>query len=363
MMEENMKKFFLLFSLLGVFSFFSCSEGDEIRPVAFNGDYLYIYDSYAVLSGNGEVWTTQYNSSHELLYFSTPSWLDVNISDSKITLTASRNDTGSERTAVITFSSVCSTETITVYQEKENGASIKEDEMYVFTYGMCTNWEFGTNAYSFYWDCISENDMKNYYSTDHSLLNYLKGLYKYSVSEYEDYIYQKSYLDPSKTYYLCAVALDEYGNAGPIYKKKFTTRSTYEPVASITSFYLNYSNSWKYNVSLKNNAKKYYAWINSYQSKSLHEHFLAWFAYHEIQSYSLSSTTSLSNSYSSTSDYLHLITVAADSYGDLGNYDYTLATRSSYSKAVSPSLGNKDEERPCGCISIEELKKNMIRIE
>lgn len=359
-----MNKIISLFLLLGVFSVFSCSEGDEIKPVSFYGDYFSISYSNAHIDGEGGTWTTPYYADRTpIVISSVPSWLIVNITDDEIILNASRNDSGSERKAEITFLTNYRTEKISVYQEKFNQATVEANEMYVFSDGMCTDWKFGTGAYSFYYYCISENDMKNYYSTDQSLLNYLKGQEKRSVSGYEDYIYRYSHMYPSTTYYLCAVALDKYGNAGPIYKKRFTTRSTYEPVASITSFYLNYSNSWKYNVSLKNNAKKYYAWINWTQSKTTNEHFLAYFAYRQIKSGSLSSTTSLSNSYTSTSDYLHLITVAADSYGDLGNYDYKLATRSSYSKAVLPSLGSKDEESPYGCISIEELEKNMIRIE
>lgn len=359
-----MKRKLSVFLLLGVLSILSCSEGDDLKPGFIHGDHLKIDRTSADVSGEGEVWYTYYSSDNDLkIISSVPSWIRVDISRDRITVRAFKNDTGSERYADIVFLSSYLTEKINVRQDKVSGLTIKEKEMYVFDDGMCTNWEFGTGAYSLCYCCISENVMKNYYSTDQSLLYYLKGQGKYSVSESEDYIFKYIFLYPSATYYLCAVALDKYGNAGPIYKKKFTTRSTYDPVASITSFYLNYSNSWKYNVSFKYNANKYYAWINSFYVKSMDEHFLAWFAYHQIKSGSLSSTTSLSNSYTSTSDYLHLITVAVDSYGDLGNYDYKLATRSSYSKAVSPSLGSKDEESPYGCISIEELEKNMIRIE
>ena len=355
-----MKRILSIFLLMGLLSFFSCSDGEEIKPMSLYGDFLDISMRDTYLDGNGEVWTTDYSSEHKLTVVSSvPSWLDVNISDHEIKLTASRNDSGSDRYAEITFLSLCHTGTIYVYQEKGSLAIIKEKEMYVFDDGICTDWEFGNDTYCFFYDCISENDMRTY-STDQALLNYLKTGTKYYVS---DNIFRRSLLSSSTTYYLCAVPLDKYGNAGQIFKKKFTTRSTSEPVASITSFYLNYSNSWKYNVSLKNNAKKYYAWLNGSNSQYTHEHFLAWYACNQIKSYSLSSTTSTSGSYTSTSSYLHLITVAADSYGNLGNYNYKLAKRSSNSKPISPQLESKEEETPYGSISIDELRKSMIRIE
>lgn len=359
-----MKRKLSVFLLLGVLSILSCSEGDDLKPGFIHGDHLKIDRTSADVSGEGEVWYTYYSSDNDLkIISSVPSWIRVDISRDLITVRAFKNDTGSERYADIVFLSSYRTEKIKVRQDKVSELTIKEKEMYVFDDGMCTNWELGKDAYKFYYDCVSEYNLTHHFYNDALLLNFLKKNYTaLTVSGYGDNIFRQ-YLTSSTTYYLCAVALDKNGNAGPIYKKKFTTRSTYEPVALITSFYLNYSNSWKYNVYLKNNAKKYYAWINSTESKTTHEHFLAWYAYHQIKSGSLSYTTSLSNSYTSTSDYLHLITVAVDSYGDLGNYDYNWATRSSYSKAVSPSLGSKDEESPYGCISIEELEKNMIRIE
>ena len=348
-----MKRKLSVFLLLGVLSILSCSEGDDLKPGFIHGDHLKIDRTSADVSGEGEVWYTYYSSDNDLkIISSVPSWIRVDISRDLITVRAFMNDTGSERYADIVFLSSYRTEKIKVRQDKVSELTIKEKEMYVFDDGMCTDWEFGKDAYKFYYTCISEYNMTHNYYNDALLLSYLKNQTGYTVSDYRDNIF-KCFLTSSKTYYLCAVALDKYGNRGEILKKKFTTRSTYEPLASITSFYYNYSNNWNYSVSLKNGAKKYYVFSSS---QDIHEHFQAWFAYHSINTNQLYTRTSTSGSLYNSSSSLHLITVAVDSYGILGNYDYKKATRSSYARPAVIQKEDNSEDEPYGCIPINELE-------
>lgn len=218
-------------------------------------------------------------------------------------------------------------------------ATVQTNEMYVYTDGMCTDWNFGSSAYKFYYKIylssstllINEDNLINDLTTTQGF---------YLVSENEGYIFRWPYNMFSNTSYcLCALAYDKNGNRGPIFKKTFTTRKTTEPIAEIMDIETYVSNKWYIYIEMKNGSEQYYCRYNTNEDD--HKHFIAWDLYHDINTGRV--TTKFNSSpltFTLDNDYVNVITVAVNSIGSLGNYDIWQGRRSNSSGA---KLREKDD--------------------
>lgn len=336
--ENNVK----YYSKIPLTSSFSTETSQEDISLTVNADGYtdYIYGLFAYSSGSNNLYIR--NESEGNNYKKTISGSKLREGESGyLTIPTSTNYStyGWEKAAYV-----------------NQGATVEPNELYVFTDGLCTNWKFGNSTYSFRYSVLDANS--SYLNTDDRIVEYLNFYeYSYPIEEYGTHIFRFSELSSNKYYYLCAVAFDKEGNRGPVFKKIITTRKTTEPIAEITELSDYGSNSWwQFNVSLKNQAEKYY-WDYFFNLK--HAHFNAWFTLRNINNGGIKSTHSETNNviYLST-DTISVITVAVDGSGNLGNYSYVSKIR--LTPSAARAIGNNSSARRSEACSIDALRSNCL---
>jgi len=233
----------------------------------------------------------------------------------------------------------------------DRNAWVKPNFTVPFTDGICTNWSVGSTANNFYSRIfISLSD----FDSDEEMIDYMtsRGTAK-DAQTYANYISlfsNKSFYTPNTTYYLCTIAYNSDGVRGPLQKYEFKTNATNLPIASISNLSFD-SKYWLYDVSMSNNATKYFAYVSE-DSDDLDydDRYLAFMIYYNIKKgkitdfYQSASLRTLRES-----EKCMVLTYALDSKSNIGNYDCVRYPTSSSNRAPqhnnnAPTLSNTSTE-------------------
>lgn len=221
-------------------------------------------------------------------------------------------------------------------------ATIETDILAAFTDRMLTQFTFGSTASMFYYTVLEYSESYNDKEMIEHLLSETEG---YSVKEYSTYSFTYGGLNDNTKYILFAVALNNNGEAGELHKTLFTTKPSSAPIAEISNLAAAKQEGtliWSWNVTLKNNAVKYYGgWYIGESGDSFfydqEDYWLAYWIYRDIVMGENTSTYDFQSVYLGREEaetHFSLILFAVDAKGNIGNWSCGKATSSSYTRGV-----------------------------
>jgi len=261
--------------------------------------------------------------------------------NSSIKITAnSRNNTSSEREAIINITGKGGTITVKVIQKGLLVADcrVKPDKIVTLADAMATNWKYESNVAYYYWYIATQSNIDR--MTEDELVKAVTELSGTRATPRDNYISSFRNLNPNSNYYILSVAFNSDGKRGDLVKTPFRTKSNVnQPIASfdVDSFEAS-SNQWSIDIKINAAVDVYYVWPiyydDWYDSTTA---FLAWVFMYGGDKYIMGPfKNSGSFNFSITnSGYVHAMTWAK---GVDGEYSGIIDRVSGKMKSSDPSL-------------------------
>lgn len=232
----------------------------------------------------------------------------------------------------------------------DKNAYVKVNLLVPFTDGYCTDWTVGTTAKTFYYTTYKNLPST---TTDEDLISSLTNgsLTARDAQEYADILSMSTsetfYSSASDTYTIVSVAYNSSGQRGPVCKYDLKINSTALSIATLSNLKSTSDsdgNCWTFDVSLKNNATKYYIWSSTEDYMvSRDEHFNAWNVYYAIKNNQITKTYNWESvRMERSTQKVVIMTYAANSKNEIGNYSIIKYPSTSTAKAVKTTKSSVD---------------------
>lgn len=317
-------------------------ESVEIRLV--QGTAIKVTPDVVKISPYGSSGTVKIEAIGDWTVENVPEWITVSAiggsGSEELMVTAGDNIAGTKRTAEIEIRQQYGRKVFTVTQEGMEAFTVTPNEVVVLNDGIAFNYNYGSEAYGFYWNIFSSADVMN--MSDEGLKAALRKN-DFITSKSKDLFSYSWNRQPATEYYICTMAIDKTGNECPVVKTSVRTasllndRSPKTEVKNISMKYKKLECSFLMNSYAKSYRTLAYSNANPYITEIAYPDIcLAWMTKKNGQ-YATENKNVYYNLNENTK-YYFIVTWSADASGNMSDVIVRTTNMPSSAKQHAPSL-------------------------